>query len=139
MKYKVFKQCQKLFPEWSAMTIEDFEFDDPKGFSSFTMGVRSLKAAQPTAVLYRHLEGKDNAILDFETEKEVFLTLADANIATQCLYYDKTCRIEAFYHGRTLTIEDLFGPENLRQIANQLFRFHQLRHQSLPHQSFFEL
>jgi len=121
------------------MTCDDFEFDDPKGFSSFTMGIRSLKPVQPDAVLYRHLEGKENAILDFETEKEVFLTLSQHEIATQCLHYDKTCRVEAFYKGRTLTIEDLAEPDHLRQIANQLYRFHQLRPQSLPGQSFFEL
>ena len=139
MKHKVFSKCQDLFPGWSGMSSEDFEFDDPKGFSSFTMGIRSLKQAQPAAVLYRHLEGKDNAILDFETEKEIFLTLSEHEIATQCLHYDETCRVEAFYRGRTLTIEDLFVPDHLRQIANQLYRFHQLRPQSLPSDPFFEL
>ena len=58
------------------MSCDEFEFDDPKGFSTFTMGIRSLKQTQPGAVLYRQLEGKENAILDFETEKEVFLTLS---------------------------------------------------------------
>ena len=72
MKAKIFEQCQKLFPEWAALSMADFTFDDPKGFSSFTMGIRSKKAVQPTAVLYRHLEGKENAILDFETEKRCF-------------------------------------------------------------------
>ena len=119
--------------------MTDFEFDDPRGFSSFTMGIRSTKPVQPPAVLYRRLEGKENAILDFDTEKEVFLTLGNHNIAAQCHYYDKTCRIEAFYQGRSLTADDLFGPENLRQIANQLYRFHQLMPPSLPRQSLFEL
>jgi thiamine kinase-like enzyme len=139
MKEGVFKQCQDLFPGWAAMSVKDFEFDDPKGFSSFTMGIRSLKPAQPDAVLYRHLDGKENAILDFETEKEVFLTLSEHKIATHCHYYDENCRIEAFYHGRTLNREDLFVPDNLRQIANQLYRFHQLRPPSLPQHSFFDL
>jgi len=139
MKEKVFKKCQCVFHGWAAMSLEDFEFDDPKGFSSFTMGIRSQKPAQPDAVLYRHLDGKENAILDFETEKEVFLTLSEHEIATHCHHYDKNCRIEAFYHGRTLTREDLFEPDNLRQIANQLYRFHQLRPPSLPQQSFFDL
>ena len=67
MKAKIFKQCQKLFPEWANLTVEDFTFDDPKGFSSFTMGIRSKKVVQPNAILYRQLEGKENAILDFET------------------------------------------------------------------------
>jgi hypothetical protein len=64
MKTKIFEQCQKLFPEWAALSMADFTFDDPKGFSSFTMGIRSNKAVQPTAVLYRRLEGKENAIFD---------------------------------------------------------------------------
>ncbi|MCP4628653.1 MAG: hypothetical protein GY850_34865, partial [bacterium] len=58
MKAKIFEQCQKLFPEWAALSMTDFTFDDPKGFSSFTMGIRSKKAVKPTAVLYRRLEGK---------------------------------------------------------------------------------
>jgi len=139
MKNEIFRQCQKLFPEWSALSMADFEFDDPRGFSSFTMGIRSTKPVQPSAVLYRRLEGKENAILGFETEKEVFLTLGADNIAAHCHYYDKTCRIESFYRGRSLTANDLFEPENLRQIANQLYRLHQLMPPSLPRQSLFEL
>ncbi len=119
--------------------MADFEFDDPKGFSSFTMGIRSTMPVQPTAVLYRRLEGKANAILDFETEKEVFLTLGAHDIAAHCHHYDKTCRIEAFYQGSTLKADDLFEPVNLRQIANQLYRFHQLTPRSLPQQMFFEM
>ncbi len=139
MKKEIFRQCQTLFPEWLNCEITDFEFDDPKGFSSFTMGIRSTVAVQPSAVLYRRLEGKDNAILDFETEKEVFLTLGQNNVAAHCYYYDHTCRIEQFYQGRTLTAADLFKPENLRQIANQLYRFHQLNPPSLPKRVFWEM
>ncbi|MCP4047149.1 MAG: phosphotransferase [Gammaproteobacteria bacterium] len=119
--------------------MHDFEFDDPKGFSSFTMGIRCKRPIEPSAVLYRHLEGKENAILAFETEKNVFLTLGQHNIAAHCHYYDQSCRIEAFYYGRTLTVEDLKDPDNLRQIADQLYRFHQLTPPGLPKQSFFEM
>ena len=139
MTVEIFKQCQGLFAEWAGLSATDFEFDDPKGFSSFTMGIRARRTVQPPAVLYRRLVGKDNAILDFETEKEVFLTLGDNNIAACCYHYDQTCRIEAFYKGRTLTAEDLFVSENLRQIANQLYLFHQLLPPSLPKRTFFEM
>lgn len=142
MKKMIFAQCQKLFPDWAGLSIDDFDMDDPKGFSSFTMGIRSkasVQPVQPPAVLYRRLEGKENAILDFETEKEVFLTLGDHNIAAHCHHYDNTCRIEAFYQGRTLEAEDLFEADNLRQIANALYRFHQLSPPSLPQDMFFEM
>jgi len=119
--------------------MADFEFDDPKGFSSFTMGIRCNKPVSPGAVLYRRLEGKENAILDFETEKEVFLTLGAHDIAARCHYYDETCRIEAFYQGRSLTADDLFEADTLQQIANQLYLFHQLKPPNLPRQSFFEM
>ena len=139
MKTAIFEQCQQLFPEWAESSITDFTFDDPKGFSSFTMGIRAKKAVRPTAVLYRRLEGKENAILDYETEREIFLLLGAHNIAAHCYHYDETCRIEAFYQGRTLQAEDLFEPENLRQIANELYRFHQLQPANLPPKIFFEL
>ena len=139
MKAAVFRQCQKIFPGWSGLSIADFEFDDPKGFSSFTMAIRCKKTASPSAIFYRQLEGKENAILDFETEREVFLTLGANDIAAHCQYYGETCRIESFYPGRTLTIDDLFEPENLRQIANQLYRLHQLKPANLPKQAFFNL
>jgi len=142
MKANIFEQCQKLFPEWADLSITDFDLDDPKGFSSFTMGIRSKKTVQPVqplSVLYRRLEGKENAILDFETEKEVFLSLGAHNIAAHCYYYNETCRIEAFYQGHTLQAEELFEPENLRKIANELYRFHQLNPPSLPQKKFFEL
>jgi hypothetical protein len=95
VKDQIFRQCQKLFPEWTELSVADFDFDDPKGFSSFTMGIRSRRPAKPAAVLYRRLEGKDNAILDYATEKEVFLTLGDNDIAAHCYHYDDSCRIEA--------------------------------------------
>ncbi len=139
MKANIFRQCQKLFPEWADYSLVDFTFDDPKGFSSFTMGIRAKKKVEPTAVLYRRLEGKENAILDFETEKDVFLTLGAHNIAAHCYYYDENDRIEAFYRGRTLEAEELFEPENLRGIANELYRFHQLKPASLPKVGFFEM
>jgi len=139
VKAGVFKQCQALFPDWAKRSISDFEFDDPKGFSSFTMGIRSSRPAQPAAVFYRRLEGKENAILDFETEKAVFLKLGAHDIAAHCHHYDAVCRIEAFYQGRTLCAEDLFEADNLRQIANQLFRFHQLTPEGLPQRNFFEM
>ena len=43
MKAEIFKQCQKLFPEWANSSFADFDFDDPKGFSSFIMGIRSSR------------------------------------------------------------------------------------------------
>ena len=139
MQQRIFAQCQSLFPDWSRLSSEDFEFDDPKGFSSFTMGIRAQVAATPAAVLYRRLAGKENAILDFATEKNVFLTLGDAGIAAHCHHYDDSCRIEAFYQGRSLSAVDLFDPQNLRQIADQLYRLHQLKPAGLPQQGFFEL
>jgi len=139
MKENIFKQCQELFPEWAKLSMADFDLDDPKGFSSFTMGIRSKKTVQPKAVLYRRLEGKKNAILEFETEKEVFLMLGAHKIAAHCHYYDETCRIEAFYQGRTLLAEELFNPDNLRQIAHELYRFHQLKPPGLPQKPFFEM
>ncbi|MCP4418189.1 MAG: phosphotransferase [Chloroflexi bacterium] len=139
MKTAIFKQCQAIFPEWANRPITDFDFDDPKGFSSFTMGIRCKTTAQPTAVLYRRLEGKDNAILDYEIEKETFLLLGEQHIAAHCYHYDETCRIEAFYQGRTLQAKELFDPENLRKIAGELYRFHQLKPPSLPPTPFFEL
>ncbi len=139
MKQQIFSQCQRVFPEWAELSMADFEFDDPKGFSSFTMGIRGNQAIRPPAVLYRRLEDKENAILDFGTEKEVFLILGANDIAAHCYHYDKTCRIEAFYQGRSLLGDDLFEPDNLRQIADQLYRLHQLKPAGLPQRGFFEL
>ena len=139
VKAAVFAQCQAVFPAWAKHSISDFEFDDPKGFSSFTMGIRAKETVEPPAVLYRRLEGKENAILPYETEKEVYLTLAKHQIAAYCHYYDRRCRIEEFYQGRTLQAKELFDPENLRKIAHELFRFHQLQPRGLPPKTFFEM
>jgi thiamine kinase-like enzyme len=136
---QVFRQCQAVLPGWKGLSAENFDFDDPKGFSSFTMGIRARVPADPPAVLYRRLAGKDNAILDFETERDVFLLLGSVQIAAHCYHYDENCRIEAFYDGRTLTADDLANPDVLRQIATQLHHFHQLKPANLPEQTFFEL
>ncbi len=139
MKAQIFKHCQELFPEWASLSINDFAFDKPKGFSSFTMGIRAKKDVDPPAILYRRLEGKENAILDFETEKQVFLTLGKNNIAAHCHYYDDQCRFESFHQGRSLYAEELFEADNLKKIANELYRFHHLERPELPNTLFFEL
>ncbi len=139
LKSEIFSFCQEVFPEWRELACEDFDFDDPKGFSSFTMGIRCSKPVHPSAILYRRLEGKENAILDFETEKSVFLTLGENNIAAACHYYDRSCRIEEFYTGRTLLPADLFEPGILRQIADRLYRLHQLSPEGLPQRPFFDM
>ncbi|UCH41038.1 MAG: phosphotransferase [Gammaproteobacteria bacterium] len=139
MKAEIFRLCQEIFPQWRQLASEDFDFDDPKGFSSFTMGIRCREPVNPPAVLYRRLEGKENAILDFETEKSVFLTLGENGIAATCHFYDRSCRIEQFYQGRTLRPADLFEPDILRQIAEQLYRLHQLRPRGLPQKPFFDM
>jgi thiamine kinase-like enzyme len=132
-------KCRAVFPEWRSLTNADFEWDQPKGFSSFTMGIRCLREAEPPAVLYRGLEGKQNAILDRGLERDVFLLLGEHHIAARCLYYDDTCRIEEFYEGRTLTPADLRDSDVLQGIATELHRLHQLAPEGLPGQSFFEL
>jgi len=101
--------------------------------------VRAHQPLAPPAVLYRQLAGKQNAILDFETEREVFLLLGRAGIAAPCLHYDEHCRIEEFFRGRTLTADDVFDPALQRGVANELHRLHQLRPDNVPNETFFEL
>jgi len=139
MKTLVLQRCQAALPGWRGLGIDDFDFDDPKGFSSFTMGVRCRRAdATPAAALYRHLDGKDNALLDFDDERRVYLALADAGVAAACHAYARTHRIEAFYDGRTLTRHDLADPTILRQIGGQLRRLHAVAPAALPPEPFFD-
>ena len=139
MNKEVFAHCRLAVPGWSSLSQEDFDFADPKGFSSFTMGVRARVAADPSGVFYRRLAGKENAILDADLEKEIYLLLSEERLAARCLHYAEDFRVEALYQGRTLTGEDVFKPEVLRGIAEQLHGFHALQPRRLPNSSFFEL
>lgn len=140
MQATALARCQEVFPGWRGLGLDDFDFADPKGFSSFTMGIRARPAGiDPPAVLYRHLAGKENAILDFDSERAVFLLLGSHEIAAHCHHYDDTCRIEEFYEGRTLTADEVFDPEIQEGIAAELWRFHQLDPAGLPEATFFEL
>lgn len=138
---EAFERCRAALPGWAGLGVDDFEFDPPKGFSSFTMGIRAKPGVtvEPPAVLYRHLAGKENAILDFGAERETFLLLGQAGIAADCHHYDDVCRIEQFFVGRTLTADDVFDPRVQRGIADELYRFHQLTPDGLPDRTFFEL
>ncbi|MCO4763469.1 MAG: phosphotransferase [Myxococcales bacterium] len=133
----VLQRCQAALPSWRGLEVSDFEFADPKGFSSFTMGVRSREPRQPGAVLYRHLAGKENPMLDPADERRVYETLADAGIAANLHTYESDHRIEAFYEGRTLTRHDLKSPEILGKIGEQLAKLHALA-PTVPSQPFFE-
>ena len=139
MQQMALEKCQEVFPSWRGLTTDNFEFDEPKGFCSFTMGIRAKRTIDPPAVLYRHLDGKENAILDFGTERDTFLLLGQHGVAAHCYHYDDTCRIEQFYIGRTLSAEDVFDADILRKVADALFRMHQLKPANLPSRSFFEL
>ncbi len=134
-------RCQAAFSSWRAHTVDDFDFADPKGFSSFTMQIRARPGVDvdPPAVLYRQLEGKENAILDFEAERAVFRTLSTGGVAPTVHAYDRDHRLEGFYEGRTLTRHDLDDPETLTLIAAQLWAFHHLEPPPLPRATFFEL
>jgi thiamine kinase-like enzyme len=136
---EVLDRCRAVLPGWRDLTVAEVEFDPPKGFSSFTMGVRPLTLVDPPAVLYRHLAGKENAILAPAAERDVFLLLGEHGIAARCWYVDDTCRIEAFHRGRTLTPDDLRDHGVLRGIAGELHRFHRLRPDGIPEPTFFEL
>ncbi|MDH3298957.1 MAG: phosphotransferase [Acidimicrobiia bacterium] len=140
---QVLERCQEVFPSWRALTVDDFDFADPKGFSSFTMGIQARPGvaadADPPAVLYRHLEGKENAILESAEERRVFLLLGEHEIAARCLHYDETCRIEEFYRGRTLTADGVYDAAMQRGVAGELHRFHRLDPNGLPEATFFEL
>ncbi len=133
------ERCRAALPGWQGLTLHDVEFDEPKGFSSFTMGVHARPAVEPRSVLYRHLGGKENAILDFAAERSTFLLLGEHGLAARCYHYDDVCRIEEFYSGRALTAADVVDRGIQRGIADQLFRFHQLEPADLPDATFFEL
>ena len=94
LRADVFARCQAAVPAWRDVDLADVDFVPPKGFSSFTMGVHVAVEVEPRAVLYRHLDGKENAILYGENERAVFLSLGDAGIAPRCLAYEADHRIE---------------------------------------------
>ncbi|MFW2335318.1 phosphotransferase [Ilumatobacter sp.] len=139
MQREALVRCQSVLPGWRDLWVDDFDFDAPKGFSSFTMGIRAKRPVDPPAVLYRHLDGKENAILDAGAERDVFLLLGEHDIAAHCHLADETCRVEAFHDGRTLTRDDVFDATVQRGIADELFRLHQLEPPDLPDEPFFEL
>ncbi len=136
---EVLDECRALLPGWARLTPADVAFEPPKGFSSFTMVVRPRVPVEPAGVLYRRLEGKENAILDGPTERDVFLCLGEAGVAARCIYEDPGRRLEELFSGRTLTARELFDPAILRKIAGQLHRLHHLAPPSLPDRGFFEL
>lgn len=139
MRQRVLDHCRLHLPGWASLTLEDVEFEDPKGFSSYTLSVRPRGNVDPPAAFYRRLDNKENAILGFEEERRVFLELGEAGVAAGCLAYERDYRIERFYQGRTLRPEQLREPEILQSIAEQLHRLHGLRPAGLPRRSFFEL
>lgn len=136
---EVLAACQQHLPGWAGLRPADVAFEPPKGFSSFTMVVRPQVVVDPPGVLYRRLEGKDNAILDQEAERDVFLLLGSVGIAAACLYEDPGCRIEELLSGGTLTREDVFDSETLRRIAVELHHVHHLAPPPLPAAGYFDL
>lgn len=139
MKDEIFARCREALPGWAHLSVDDVTFDAPKGFSSFTLTLRAKKPADPPAIFYRRLEGKENAILPPALEREVFLLLGEHGIAARCPRYEERFRLETCYDGRTLTRDDLFDLDVLRGIADQLHRLHRLEPRGLPQDDFFTL
>ena len=103
----VLAHCRTALPGWAGLDVADCDFAEPKGFSSFTMAVRATAESSPSGVFYRRLAGKENAILDSELEREVYLLLAEAGLAADCLHYAPDFRLETLYEGVSLSAEDL--------------------------------
>ena len=100
-----FVNVSALFPERQPLSAEQFDFDDPKGFHHSQWVFEARVAVQLPAVLYRKLAGKENAILDFATERDVFCwRRADCR---PLLLPRRDLSDWAFYDGRTLSAEDL--------------------------------
>lgn len=134
-----FAKCRDALPGWRGLARADVTVERPKGFSSLTLTMRAPAGSMPAAVLYRHLDGKENAILDFARERDTFLLLGEHDVAARCYHYDDTCRIESFYDGRTLVAKDVFDPDIQRKIAAELFKLHRLAPADLPETTFFVL
>ena len=134
---RALRECRAALPSWRLVPDSAFRFAAPKGFSSFTMGIEHNHSATPGAVLYRRLEGKENALLDFEDEREVYLALADAGIAAACHAYEETHRVEAFYCGRSLRADDLEDLDLLGRIGRRIAAMHNLS-LPVPDETFFE-
>ena len=123
----VLHRCRSSIAAWSSLDDDAFETTPPRGFSTFTMAVQcSRPSTAPQAAFYRHLDGKENAILTATDERVVYEALAEAGIAAPLLAYEAGYRIEAFYGGRTLTRADLADHDTLRAIAEQLAKLHAL-------------
>ncbi len=129
----------QALPGWRGRSVEEFTFADPKGFSTFTMAVRAPVGVAPPGILYRRLEGKENAILDPEAERAVYLTLSDHGVAARCRHYEPRFRLEELYSGQTLAAKELFDRSILNRIAEQLVRLHRLEPPGLPREGFFAL
>ena len=139
IKENILEKCKEFLPTWISFSVDDFTFDPPKGFSSFSVGVHCKNEVVPKSVMYRQLDCKDNAILDFNIEKHVFVALGKSGIAVGFYHYDINSRIEKFIDGRSLVVEDLSNTDVLKQIANRLYALHQLDIPELPDKIFFEL
>jgi len=139
MKENILEKCKECLPTWASFSVDDFTFEPPKGFSSFTVGVHCKNEVVPKSVMYRKLQGKKNAILDFNIEKHVFLALGKSSIAVDFYHYDTNSRIEKFVDGRSLVVDDLSNTDTLKQIANCLYVLHHHDIPELPDKMFFEL
>ena len=134
---RALRECRAALPAWRNVPNTDFRFAPPKGFSSFTMGIEHAAEEEPRAVLYRKLEGKENALLDFDDERKTYLALADAGVSAPCYAYEETHRIEAFYRGRSLVAADLEDADILRRIGRRIAKMHNLSLPAPP-ENFFE-
>ena len=139
MRESVFEQCQAALPGWRDLAIDDVEFDPPKGFSSFTMGVRAARDVDPPAVLYRRLAGKENAILDFEAERETFLLLGRARHRRPLPPLRRRLPDRGVLPRPDADRRRRVRPRHPARHRRQLYRFHQLRPERLPEATFFEL
>jgi len=123
--------CISVIPSWNYLSPYSISF---KPLSSMTNTVKAVfindtsivsKGIEPSKVILRLYPNKPNRLVNRAKENAVFNYLADSGKGIKIYHCNPKYRIEEFFDGKKITVEELHNKNLMKQIAKALFKYNQ--------------
>jgi hypothetical protein len=135
----IFKKCRQYFPSWQGLSIDDFTFDPPKGFSSFTMGIRANQPSIRPLFSIAAWRAKKTPSLILRRKKRFFLPLGSTTSPRIVTSTSGNFGWRLFITAVPCKQQNCSNRKSCRKSRVELYRFHQLSPPELPQTLFWDL
>jgi len=126
LEAKAKQECLATIKEWSELTADDLKVRASHGITNKVFIVTNEKTS-PKGVIFRVLNTFLEKMIHRDDEKNLFLALGESGLGPKCLLMKGFYRFEEFYDAEMVQPEQLVQTKVLKQVADELYKFHQFQ------------